>query len=123
MAKAGLDKSGGAVPCTGMDKDAASYIPLLPLADIPDGSVHAVEAASRSIMLCHFEGRIHALDNMCSHAQEPLACGRMRLGWIACPAHGARFDLETGEALTGPASDPIATYAVRVVDGMIEVAI
>jgi len=67
--------------------------------------------------------RIHALDNMCSHAQEPLACGRMRLGWIACPAHGARFDLETGEALTGPASDPIATYAVRVVDGMIEVAI
>ena len=113
MAKAGLDKSGGAVPCTGMNTDAASYIPLLPLADMPDGSVLAVEAAGRSIMLCHFEGRIHALDNMCSHAQEPLACGRMRLG----------FDLETGEALTGPASDPIATYAVRVVDGMIEVAI
>ncbi|WP_188062077.1 Rieske (2Fe-2S) protein [Sphingobium sp. KCTC 72723] len=106
-----------------MDMDDARFTPLLPLDAVPDGSVHAVEAGGRSIMLCHFDGHIHALDNLCSHAQEPLACGRMRLGWIACPAHGARFDLETGEALTGPARDPIATYRVRVVDGMIEVAL
>ncbi|OAN52529.1 Rieske (2Fe-2S) protein [Sphingobium sp. TCM1] len=99
------------------------YTPLARLADVPNGATKAVETDGRSIMLCHLEGKIHALDNLCSHAQEPLACGRMRLGWIACPAHGARFDLETGEPLTGPATEPIATYAVRIVDGMIEVAL
>ncbi|MCI4592009.1 non-heme iron oxygenase ferredoxin subunit [Sphingobium sp. BYY-5] len=99
------------------------YTPLIALADLPDGMVKAMEVGGRSIMLCRFEGRVHALDNLCTHAEEPLACGRMRLGWIACPAHGARFDLETGEPLTGPATKPVATYAVRIVDGMIEVAL
>jgi nitrite reductase/ring-hydroxylating ferredoxin subunit len=47
----------------------------------------------------------------------------MRLGWIACPAHGARFDLATGEALGPPANAPIRTFAVRVSDGMIEVEV
>ena len=118
-----MDKRGAAVKMAGMDRNDARFTPLLPLDDVPDGKAVAIEAGGRAIMLCHFEGRVHALDNLCSHAQEPLACGRMRLGWIACPAHGARFDLETGEALTGPARDPIATYAVRVLDGMIEVAL
>lgn len=103
--------------------DDARFTPLLPLDDVPEGGTRAVEAQGRAILLCRFGGKIHAIDNLCSHAQEPLACGRMRLGWIACPAHGARFDLETGEALTGPASEPIAVYPVRVVDGMIEVAL
>lgn len=101
----------------------ARYIPVARLEDVPNGSVRAVDVEGVSILLCHFEGRVHALANMCSHAHEPLACGRMRLGWIACPAHGARFDLETGEPLTGPATDPIVTYAVRIIDGVIEIAL
>lgn len=101
----------------------AHFIAVARAEDVPDGTVTAVEANGRAIMLCHFDGQIYALENMCSHAQEPLACGRMRLGWIACPAHGARFDLETGEPLTGPASEPIATYPVRIVGEMIEVAV
>lgn len=101
----------------------AQFITVASAEDIPDGTVKAVEANGRAIMLCHFDGTLYALENMCSHAQEPLACGRMRLGWIACPAHGARFDLETGEPLTGPATEPIATYPVRIVDDRIEVAI
>jgi nitrite reductase/ring-hydroxylating ferredoxin subunit len=99
------------------------FIAVARTQDVPDGKVMAVEANGHAIMLCHFEGQIYALENMCSHAQEPLACGRMRAGWIACPAHGARFDLETGEPLTGPASEPIATYPIRIVGDSIEVAL
>lgn len=90
--------------------------------DVPPGKTRAVAVNGRDILLCNSDGQIHAIAALCSHADEPLACGRIRLGWIACPAHGARFDLETGEPLTGPASAPIATYRVRIVDGMIEVA-
>ncbi|CAM5476556.1 Rieske (2Fe-2S) protein [Sphingobium scionense] len=91
--------------------------------DVPLGKTKAVTIDGRALLLCNSDGQIHAIAALCSHADEPLACGRIRLGWIACPAHGARFDLETGEPLTGPASEPIATYPVRIVDGIIEVAI
>ncbi|WHO38939.1 non-heme iron oxygenase ferredoxin subunit [Sphingobium sp. AP49] len=98
------------------------FIATVPLDAVPPGKTKAVTIAGRDLLLCNSDGQIHAIAALCSHADEPLACGRIRLGWIACPAHGARFDLETGEPLTGPASEPIATYPVRIIDGMIEVA-
>lgn len=99
-----------------------SFHPAIPLSDLPDNSTKLVSVGATQIVLCHSDGEVFALENRCSHADEPIACGRMRLGWIACPAHGARFDLATGEALGPPATAPIRTFAVRIVDGMIEVA-
>ena len=43
--------------------------------------------------------------------------------WIACPIHGARFELATGRVMNPPAIKPIATYEIRVVDDWIEVAV
>ena len=40
---------------------------------------------------------------------------------IICPRHGARFDIKTGEALTPPAYEPVATLPVRVENGMVQV--
>lgn len=103
--------------------DMPQFHPALPLDALPENTTHAVEIGGTSVVLCRHLGEVHAIADRCSHADEPLACGRMRNGWIACPAHGARFDLATGEALSPPASAPIRTYPVRVVDGVIEVAI
>lgn len=99
------------------------FIALPALVDLPDNSTHAVTIAGQQILLCRSNGEVFAIENRCSHADEPLACGRIRLGWIACPAHGARFDLETGEALGPPASAPIRTFPTRVINGQIEVAV
>jgi 3-phenylpropionate/trans-cinnamate dioxygenase ferredoxin subunit len=89
---------------------------------VENGKAVAHSIDGRSILICNSQGSFFAIENKCSHADEPLACGRIRNGWIACPAHGARFDLETGEAMNPPAKDAIKTYAVRVVGDMIEVA-
>ena len=99
------------------------YHPALPLADLPLDTQVAITVAGTAVLLVNDGGTVRALENRCSHMDSPLDCGRVRLGWIACPAHGARFDLETGEALTGPASEPVRVFAVRVVDGMIEVEV
>ena len=98
------------------------FTAALPLADLPDGNTRLVIVADETILLCHDEGQVFAVENQCSHLQEPLECGRVKWGWIACPAHGARFALATGEALGPPATTPIRTFPVRVKDGMIEVA-
>lgn len=90
---------------------------------LPPSGKLGVELNGRSILLCHLRDGIHAVSNICSHADQRLDGGRMGNGWIACPLHGARFDLATGKAKNPPATRPIATYPVRVVDGWIEVAI
>lgn len=95
----------------------------LPLPELDDKATTAVIVGGQRIVLCQSDGQLFAIEDRCSHADEPLACGRIRNGWIACPAHGGRFDLATGEAIGPPASEPIRTYPVRVVGGMIEVAV
>jgi len=99
-----------------------TFIAVAKTDEIAPETVKAVEVGGRSILICHSDGRFFAVENLCSHAQEPLACGRLKRGWISCPAHGARFDLETGEPLNPPASEPIVTFPVRIVGDVIEVA-
>lgn len=100
-----------------------TFTPAMPLADLPAGTKHVVTVNGVPLLLCHTADRVFAVRNECSHAHEALDCGRMRGGWISCPVHGARFDLETGEPLNPPATQPIQTFDVRVVGDMIEVAV
>ena len=44
-------------------------------------------------------------------------------GVAVCPRHGANIDIRSGRALTLPAVESVATYPVRVVDGMVKVQI
>ena len=90
--------------------------------EVPPGSKKLVEINGTQVLLCHSQDRIFAVENLCSHAEEKLDCGRMRAGWIACPIHGARFDLATGAALNPPANQPIRTFPVRITGATIEVA-
>jgi len=58
----------------------------------------------------------YVLDDRCSHAEASLAEGEV---WaddreIECPRHGSTFELDTGRAITLPATKPQATYPVRI---------
>lgn len=98
------------------------FTAVLPLADLDEGVPRLVTVEGTDVLLCLDEGEVYAIENRCSHLEEPLACGKVKWGRIACPAHGARFDLATGDAMTGPARLPIRTFAVRITGDMIEVA-
>ena len=91
------------------------------LSDLPHGTKQVIDIAGKEVLLCNWNGKIFAVSNICSHAAEKLGCGRMSNGWIACPIHGARFDLTTGKAKNPPAKEPIPVYNVRVADDWIEV--
>jgi 3-phenylpropionate/trans-cinnamate dioxygenase ferredoxin component len=100
-----------------------AYTPVLPFAEIADGEIRLVDVAGVEMLLCRDEGAVFAIENRCSHMDAPLDCGRVKYGWISCPAHGGRFDLETGDAVGRPATDPIRTWPTRLAEGMIEVAV
>lgn len=100
-----------------------SFVAVAKLEDVPAGTKKVVEANDVEIVLCHTADRFFAVENLCSHAHEKLDCGKMKNGWISCPVHGARFDLETGEPMNPPATMPVRVYEVRVVGDTIEVAV
>ena len=62
---------------------------------------------------------VYAIGDVCSHANVSLSEGEV---WcdereIECPKHGSTFDLQTGEPVTLPATQPVPVYDVAVVDG------
>jgi 3-phenylpropionate/trans-cinnamate dioxygenase ferredoxin component len=101
---------------------ASEFTRAARLDELPHGAKQVVEINGKPVLLCNWNGKIFAVSNICSHAEEKLECGRLGNGWIACPIHGARFELATGKAKNPPAKQPIPVYEVRENEGWIEVA-
>ena len=100
-----------------------SFVAAAKLEEVPAGAKKLVTLKGIEVLLCHTKDRVFAVRNLCSHAHEALDCGRMKAGWIACPVHGARFDLETGEPMNPPATMPVRIFEVRVTGDTIEVEV
>ena len=64
--------------------------------------------------------QIGALTNLCAHQNGPLGEGRIINGCVTCPWHGYEYRLEDGCA-PPPFTEKLATYRVRLRDGVIEV--
>jgi 3-phenylpropionate/trans-cinnamate dioxygenase ferredoxin subunit len=101
----------------------ARFESVMPLAQIPLGSMRAATVGGREIVICHTREGLYALDNICSHAHARMCEGRLRATRIVCPLHGASFDIRDGKVLGPPAVMPLPTFQVRVVEGTIEVAV
>lgn len=92
-------------------------------ADIPLKKMRRIEVNGRDIVICHTTEGFFAVENRCSHALATLHDGRLRACRIMCPLHGATFDVRSGDPSGPPAFAPIQTFALREVDGVIEVQI
>ncbi|MFM7108664.1 MAG: Rieske 2Fe-2S domain-containing protein [Planctomycetaceae bacterium] len=87
------------------------------VAEVPDPGKTLVEVGGEMVALFHVDGAWHAIDDVCTHDGGPLADGELRNHTIACPRHGAKFDIRTGAALTMPAIRPTRAHEVKVEDG------
>ena len=101
----------------------SSFVPVMTLAEIPQGSMQARVLEGREIVICHTREGVFALDNVCTHAHARMCEGRLRATRLVCPLHGASFDIRDGRVLGPPATVALPTHQVRVVDGTIEVAL
>lgn len=63
----------------------------------------------------------YAIEDVCTHDGTEIASGELDGDEIVCPRHGARFCLKTGAVKCAPAYEDISTYAVRVIDGRLQV--
>ncbi len=102
---------------------AAQFQAVMRLEELAVGAMRACMVGGREIVVCHTREGVFALDNMCTHAEARLCEGRLRATRLVCPLHGASFDIRDGRVLAPPADVPLPTHSVRIVDGMVEVAL
>ena len=92
--------------------------------DVPPGEVRVFDLPDGgSVAVCNADGKLYAVEDVCTHDGGPLGEGFLEGCAIECPRHGAQFDIRTGEVLRAPAYLPIKTFPVRAEDGRIEVEI
>jgi nitrite reductase/ring-hydroxylating ferredoxin subunit len=81
-----------------------------------------VEVAGTALILALVEGRWCAVEDRCSHAGCAFSDdGVIDGAHVICDCHGSEFDLRTGAVVRPPALAPIATFAVRLTEGRLEV--
>jgi 3-phenylpropionate/trans-cinnamate dioxygenase ferredoxin subunit len=90
---------------------------LCPLSDVADGASVRIELSQVDVAVVRVGDEVFALEDVCSHAEFPLTDGDVDGTTIECALHGSRFDLRSGKPLTPPATQPVRTYPVSVVDG------
>ena len=77
-------------------------------------AVETDEGDSHGIAIFNVDGEYHAIANRCTHVGGSLGNGRLRGTTVACPLHGATFDVTTGTVCSPPADEPVRTYDVEV---------
>ncbi len=92
----------------------SEFVKVAAVSDVPDPGKMLVEVDERLVVLFHVDGKFFCIDDVCTHDDGPLSEGELTNHMIACPRHGAKFDIRDGRALTMPATEPTAAHEVKI---------
>ena len=82
-------------------------------AELPDGT---------KIALYNLNGAYYASDDTCTHEEASLSEeGDIDGDQVICGWHFCGFDIATGAATASPCSEPLKTYPVQIIDGVLHV--
>lgn len=90
---------------------------------VPDGYVRRFYVNNLECAVARLHGKAYATSNYCTHLDCLLSSGKLVDDGISCSCHGSVFDLETGDPIYPPATEPIAVYPVHEEDGEIYVGV
>ena len=99
---------------------------VAPADELQPGSMKLVTVGPGELVgVYNCGGNLYAIEDRCSHDDGPLCEG----GWdeetctVVCPRHGSAFELATGRPRSLPAWEPVATYPVEIVDGVVRLRV
>ncbi|RJL36096.1 non-heme iron oxygenase ferredoxin subunit [Bailinhaonella thermotolerans] len=91
-----------------------SFEKVCKVEDIPEDGALGVEVGDTPVCLVRTEGEIHAVHDVCSHAEVNLSEGEVYDHTVECWLHGSCFDVRTGKPTGPPAVKPIPVYRVKI---------
>jgi len=92
-----------------------SFVRACALSELRADGALAVEVDGEDVAVVRSGDEFYAIADLCSHAAIPLSEGDVEDGEIECYLHGSRFDLQTGQPLGLPATEPVPVYRCEVV--------
>ena len=92
----------------------SDFVKVAKVADIPDPGKQTLEVGDSVVVLFHVGGHFYCIEDVCTHDGGPLGEGELCDHEIACPRHGAKFDVRTGKVLTMPATEATVVHEVKV---------
>jgi p-cumate 2,3-dioxygenase ferredoxin subunit len=97
--------------------------PLLAAAELPEDMIASGTLPDGTrVAIYNLHGAFHVTDDTCTHENASLSEeGTIEGDTVICGWHFCGFDVATGAAIAFPCSEPLHTYPVRVVDGVIHV--
>ncbi|QDS99407.1 Rieske (2Fe-2S) protein [Adhaeretor mobilis] len=92
------------------------YVAVAKTSEVADPGSMLVEVEDTLVVLIHAADHWYALDDVCTHDGGPLSDGPVdpEDKSIACPRHGAKFNVETGAGMTMPATKATVSHEVKV---------
>ncbi len=107
----------------GVPEEELRWVAVGQAAEWPEEGARLVQIKARRIGVFRHQGSWYALKDPCPHAGVSLSRGPVSAGAVMCIGHGWTFSLATGEVVQGAAGYRVASYPVRVVEGVVEVGI
>jgi 3-phenylpropionate/trans-cinnamate dioxygenase ferredoxin subunit len=89
------------------------------LDELAPNSATRIDVAGRAVAVIRIGDDVYAIGDTCSHADYSLSEGELFCDTkeIECWKHGSLFSIESGEALTLPATQPVPVFVARLVHG------
>ncbi len=97
------------------------YIDVASLTQLLPGNTLKVTIAHGDILLANVDGKIYAVDDMCTHEDSSLSLGCLKGELVSCTLHGSRFNVRSGQPMEEPATEALQRYPVRISHGRIEI--
>jgi 3-phenylpropionate/trans-cinnamate dioxygenase ferredoxin subunit len=82
--------------------------------ELQPGEKLLVEVDEQLVILFQVGDEYFCLDDVCTHDGGTLSDGEFEGHEIACPRHGAKFDIRCGKALCMPATQNTGSHEVKV---------
>jgi nitrite reductase/ring-hydroxylating ferredoxin subunit len=83
--------------------------------DLKEGSMLKVEVNGKQIVLSMVEGKVYAIDEICTHEGGPLDEGELNGYDLKCPWHYAVFDVRNGKVSDATVwATNLNSYTVKV---------
>jgi len=114
----------------------SKFTEVAKMEELKSGTMKAVIAEGREILLARVGDKYYAVDNRCPHMNGDLSKGKLEGTVVTCPVHGSQFDISNGQVVrwlkgglmskVGSAlklSKALKVYNVRVEDGRVLVEV
>ena len=96
---------------------------IAPIEDFPEVNPASIVLSSgEELCLVRLGEEVYAIAEECPHCEFPMSDGAMVDEYvIECGMRGCQFDVRDGSVLEPPATEPIQSYQVKIVDGEVTV--